>query len=165
MWRDVSTSSYWQAFSRCVTRRQEVTVTWLGYRHLVRLHRGPLMFAASANTRQVLHVPTHTHTAGGNEWEEEDTRRWSKKFRVSFVLFGGLLGENNPRLVHLDDGFIVSYWTEWGESCRCSSTWTGDSVVQLPPIYPGPLKPNFLKLSQLIIRPLCQEGNQAWCSK
>lgn len=68
MGKDVSTSSYWQAFSCCLTHRQEVTVTWLRYRHLVRLHRGPLMYAASTNTGRVIHI----HRERERGWEDEN---------------------------------------------------------------------------------------------
>lgn len=76
MGKDVSTSSYWQAFSCCLTHRQEVTVTWLRYRHLVRLHRGPLMYAASTNTGRVIHIHRERERERGWEQSREKRKCW-----------------------------------------------------------------------------------------
>ena len=84
--KDVSTRLYWQAFTCCLTHRQEVTVTWLRYRHLVRLHRGPLMFAARTNTDRVIHI--HTHTEKGSQEEDKARERKCLEFWRSWLSRG-----------------------------------------------------------------------------
>lgn len=139
--KDVSMSLYWQASSCCWTYRQEVTVTWLRYRHLVQLHRGPPMYGCQHKYR-LRHSYAHIQTQ--RTQEDENKAGQEEMFRVLRVCYSEICSWISTWLVFC--GTIIS-------SSFCSA-----------PICPITLTPNFPKLSYFIIGPLCQDRNQAQCS-
>ncbi len=119
--------------------------------------------------------PSHsyTHTDTHKDRESERVRGWEQSQKKGNVKT--FLG----KMIHL-----MSYWWIMKSSffafvCMKQSTVNPAAgflpglgvcrtIISSPicsaPICPITLTPNFPKLSQLIIGPLCQEGNQAQCS-